>query len=189
MSSRKKLLASASSTLIRVLGNAGLIFLAMYGMTVSLLELFKTFDYKYAMMFVLCFGGLVRTGYDMYLDIESVEKPVTRTLGMLVSNFTLRGVLMVIGIYLLLQILTSWKIPYPNNYGLLIDVVAIIIAIIYDMIKDFEQYHLAITQHVAAHHHAKTSAKASMFYSKYSRYWRFEEDANNKVLEESERVR
>lgn len=189
MSSRKKLLASVSSVEFRVIGNVGLMLLALYGMTVSFLELMHAFDYKWAMMFVLCLGGLIRVAYDMYFDILSVEKPVTRTLGMLISNFTLRGVLMVIGIYLLLQILTSWKIPYPNNYGLLIVVAVIITAVIYDMIKDFEQYHLAITQHVASHHHAKTSAKASMFYSKYSRYWRFEEDANNKVLEESERVR
>ncbi|NPA70801.1 MAG: hypothetical protein GXO26_08325 [Crenarchaeota archaeon] len=179
--------SSIMSVELKMFGLVSLLLAAIYGMALSMFELLTAFDYKWIILFILCFGGLVRVGYDIYYDLRSLEKPISFTPSSLAGDVIICGALLVIGIYLLYQILTTWKIPYPQNYALLADVAFMVVTIIYAMMKNLELYYIHMhrkTKTGTSSHseHGAATKSSSIMASKYMRYWRFED---NKVLEES----
>ena len=127
--------------IFRVVGNVGLLLLAIYGLTVSTLGYLATYDLKYLVIDIVCIGGLIRVAYDIAKDFQA---PIPRTLGMITTNVVLRGALLALGIITILGILANWGIPYPHNYGLLAVTGLITISILYDMAKDVSEYYMAI---------------------------------------------
>ncbi len=170
----KEVKKRVEETIPRVIGNVGLILLAVYGIVVSTLGYMTFHDFKYILVDILCIGGLVRVGYDMAKDIEEVYKPIARSFEGIVSNIVMKGVLLAIGIMLLMNILSGWKIPYPNNWGLLAVVSIITTCIIYDMVKDFSEYHTWIIYRRKVEHggkgHGHVEEVGTVIKRRY-RYW------------------